>query len=45
MVVVQSLCGRTSNPLQYLDFGDNISLLGMLKYVVLETSQKIQVGL
>ena len=29
----QSLCGRMSNPLQYLDFGDNISLLGMLKYI------------
>ncbi len=32
-LVVQSLCGRTSNPLQYLDFGDNISLIGMLKYI------------
>ncbi len=29
-LVVQSLCGHTPNPVQYLDFGDNISLLGML---------------
>ncbi len=25
--------GRTSNPVQYLDFGDSISLLGMLRYI------------
>ena len=31
--IVQSLCGHTSNPVQYLDFGDNISLLGMVKYI------------
>ncbi len=31
--LVQALCCRTSNPVQYLDFGDNISLLGMIKYI------------
>ncbi len=31
--IVQSLCGHTPNPVQYLDFGDNISQLGMLKYI------------
>ena len=23
-VIIQSLCGRTSNPVQYLDFGENM---------------------
>ncbi len=32
-LLVQSLCGHTPNPVQYFDFGDNISLLGMLKYI------------
>ncbi len=28
-LIVQSLCVHTPNPVKYLDFGDNISLLGI----------------